>query len=61
MDLMNEKFWDGFLHGLGAFALILVVLSWVLPEPKSRVFVVKYCVEKQVKEACEILGEEYGK
>lgn len=58
---MNKNFWDGFLYGLCAFAFIILVLSWILPAPKSRVFVVKYCVEKQVKEACEILGDAYGK
>lgn len=64
---MNEEFWDGFWVGFGTMALALLTAGMLLllpvfvPPSKSKAFVSKYCIEKQDKEACEILGDAYGK
>lgn len=62
---MNDEYWRGFWYGFMSMVSltwgILLLLGVFLPPSKSKAFVSKYCVEKQVKEACEILGEAYGK
>lgn len=56
---------DNFITGVWAMALstiaVFILIAIFSPPSKTKAFVSKYCIEKQVKEACEILGEAYGK
>lgn len=61
--MIIDDFWIGFWSAtiMNLVLMVLLGIFFSSSELESRTFVVKYCIEKQVKEACEILGDSYGK